>query len=163
MRGAGGSATLAGCCGSCRVGARCTGCGATHVMLQVVLLVRRADTAAVIGAGVTAKATGAGHRLIAALLGRPAETVPGWLRRFADRVEPVQAVFTRWCRDLAPDPVLPGPAGSAWGRRACRGPGRGCGARGRFGIGEVPLWRAATAISAARLLSPGWPSPDGRS
>ena len=28
----------------------------------------------------------------------------------------------------------------------------------RFGIGEVPPWQAATAISAARLLSPGWPS-----
>ena len=94
--------------------ARCTGCRATHVLLPVVLLVRRADTAAVIGAGLTAKATGAGHRLIAALLGRPPETVRGWLRRFAGRVEAVRAVFTRWCRDLAPDPVLPGPAGSAW-------------------------------------------------
>jgi hypothetical protein len=30
---------------------RCTGCGATYVLLPVVLLVRRADTAAVIGAG----------------------------------------------------------------------------------------------------------------
>jgi len=86
--------------------ARCTGCGATHVLLPVLLLVRRADTAAVIGAGLTAKATGAGHRLIAALLGRPAETVRGWLRRFASRVEPVRTVFTRWCRDLQPDPVL---------------------------------------------------------
>ena len=94
--------------------ARCTGCRATHVLLPVVLLVRRADTAAVIGAGLTAKATGAGHRLIAALLGRPAETVRGWLRRFAGRVERVRAVFTGWCRDLPPDPVLPGPAGSAW-------------------------------------------------
>ena len=128
--------------------ARCTGCGATHVLLPVVLLVRRADTAAVIGAGLTAKATGAGHRLIAALLGRPAETVRGWLRRFAGRVEPVRAVFTRWCRDLAPDPVLPGPAGSAWGRRACRGPGRAAALAARFGIGEVPPWQAATAISA---------------
>src|SRR3954470_12147129 len=79
--------------------ARCTGCRATHVLLPVVLLVRRAETAAVIGAGLTAKAAGAGHRLIAALLGRPRETVRGWLRRFAGRVEPVRAVFTRWCRD----------------------------------------------------------------
>jgi hypothetical protein len=55
----------------------------------VVLLLRRADTAAVIGAGLTAKATGAGHRLIAALLRRPPETVRGWLRRFAARVEAV--------------------------------------------------------------------------
>jgi hypothetical protein len=47
----------------------------------------------VIGAGLTAKATGAGHRLTAALLGRPPETVRGWLRRFATRVEEVRAVF----------------------------------------------------------------------
>ena len=53
--------------------ARCTGCRVTHVLLPVMLLVRRADTAAVIGAGLTAKATGVGHRLIAAVLGRPAE------------------------------------------------------------------------------------------
>ncbi len=77
--------------------ARCTGCGVTHVLLPVVLLVRRADTAAVIGAGLTAKATGAGHRLIAALLGRPPE--------------PVRAVFTRWCRDLAPTQCCPGRPG----------------------------------------------------
>ena len=38
---------------------RCTGCGVTHVLLPVLLLARRADTAAVIGAGLTAKATGA--------------------------------------------------------------------------------------------------------
>jgi hypothetical protein len=117
----------------------------------------------VIGAGLTAKATGAGHRLIAALLGRPAETVPGWLRRFADRVEPVQAVFTRWCRDLAPDPVLPGPAGPAWADALAAVMVAAAALAARFGIGEVPPWQAATAISAARLLSPGWPSPDGRS
>jgi hypothetical protein len=88
--------------------ARCTGCRATHVLLPVVLLVGRADTAAVIGAGLTAKATGAGHRLIAALLGRPPETVRGWLRRFATRVEPVRAVFT----GAQADPAGPGSAGS---------------------------------------------------
>jgi hypothetical protein len=56
----------------------------------------------------------AGHRRIAALLGRPPETVRGWLRRFAGRVEAVRAVSTRWCQALNPDPVLHGPAGSAW-------------------------------------------------
>jgi hypothetical protein len=139
--------------------ARCTGCGATHVLLPVVLLVRRADTAAVIGAGLTAKATGAGHRLIAALQGRPAETVRGWLRRFAARVEAVRAVFTRWCRNLAPDPVLPGPAGSAWGDAIAAIGAAASALAARFGIGEVPLWRVAVAISAARLLLPGWPVP----
>jgi hypothetical protein len=136
------------------------------VLLPVVLLVRRADTAAVIGGGLTAKATGAGHRLIAALLGRPPETVRGWLRRFAARVEPVRAVFTGWCRDLAPDPVLPGPAGSAWADAIAAILAAAAALAARFGIGgdvgAVPVWEAAVAVSAARLLSPGWPAPAGR-
>jgi hypothetical protein len=49
---------------------RCTGCRATHVLLPVLLLVRRADTAAVIGAALAARTAGAGHRRIAALLER---------------------------------------------------------------------------------------------
>jgi hypothetical protein len=40
--------------------------------------------------------------------------VRGWLRRFAGRVEAVRAVSTRWCQALNPDPVLHGPAASAW-------------------------------------------------
>jgi Domain of unknown function (DUF6431) len=142
--------------------ARCSGCGATHVLLPVMLLVRRADTAVVIGAGLTAKAAGAGHRLIAAVLGRPAETVRGWLRRFASRVEAVRAVFTGWCRDLAPDPVLPGPAGSAWADAIAAIGAAAAAVGARFGIGEVPLWQVATTISAARLLAPDWPAPAGR-
>ena len=39
---------------------RCTRCRATHVLLPVLLLVRRADTAAVIGAALTARAAGRG-------------------------------------------------------------------------------------------------------
>jgi hypothetical protein len=131
------------------------------VLLPVVLLVRRADTAAVIGAGLTAKATGAGHRLIAALLGRPPETVRGWLRRFACRVEAVRAVFTRWCRDLAPDPVLPEPAGSAWVDAVAAIGAAAVALRSRFSLGEVPVWQIATAVSGARLLAPGWPAPPG--
>jgi hypothetical protein len=132
------------------------------VLLPVLLLVRRADTAEVIGAGLTAKATGAGHRLIAALLGRPPETVRGWLRRFAARVEPVRAVFTRWCRALAPDPVLPGPAGSAWADAIAAVLAVAAAVGARFSLGEVAVWQAASAVSGARLLLPGWPVPTGR-
>ena len=82
----------------------------------------------------------------------------GWLRRFAGRVEPVRVVFTRWCRDLAPDPVLPGPAGSACADALAAAIVAAAALMARFGIGEVPPWQAATAISAARLLSPSWPS-----
>ncbi|MDQ3989697.1 MAG: DUF6431 domain-containing protein [Actinomycetota bacterium] len=142
---------------------RCTGCGATHVLLPVVLLVRRADTAAVIGAGLVARATGAGHRLIAALLGRSPETVRGWLRRFGARVEAVRAVFIGWCRDLQSDPVLPGPAGSAWADAIAAILAVAAAVRARFCLGEVPVWQAAVAVSTARLLSPDWPAPAGPS
>lgn len=141
---------------------RCTGCRATHVLLPVLVLARRADTATVIGAGLTAKATGAGHRLIAALLGRPAETVRGWLRRFGGRVEAVRAVFTGWCRDLASDPVLPGPAGSAWADAIAAIAAAAAAAGARFCLGEVPVWQVAVTVSAARLLLPGWPDPGRR-
>jgi hypothetical protein len=138
---------------------RCSGCGVTHVLLPVLLLVRRADTAAVIGAALAAKAAGVGHRRIATGLGRAAETVRGWLRRFAGRVEAVRVVFTRWCRALSPDPVLPGPTGSAWADAIAAITAAAGAAGARLGIGEVPVWRLATAVSAGRLLSPRWPGP----
>jgi hypothetical protein len=141
---------------------RCTGCRATHVLLPVLMLARRADTVVVIGAALAAKASGVGHRLIAARLGRPPATVRGWLRRFAGRVEAVRVVFTRWCRDLAPDPVLPGPAGSAWADAIAAVTAAAAALTARFALGVVPVWQVATAISAGRLLSPGWPAPVGQ-
>ena len=39
---------------------RCTGCGVTHVLLPALMLVRRADTAAVIGAALAARTGHAG-------------------------------------------------------------------------------------------------------
>lgn len=140
--------------------ARCTGCGTTHVLLPVLALARRADAVAVIGAALAGKAAGAGHRRIAGMLGRPAETVRGWLRRFAGRVEPVRVVFTGWCRALAADPVLPGPGGSAWADAIAAITSAAAGVSSRFDIGEVPVWAVASAISNGRLLAPGWPVQD---
>jgi Domain of unknown function (DUF6431) len=152
--------------------ARCTGCGVTHVLLPVTLLLRRADTAEVIGAGLTARAAGVGHRRVAAGLERPTETVRGWLRRFATRLGPVRAVFTWWCRALATDPqaAVPGPQGSTWADtvaviaaaaaavsaryRLPVGPGSGA------AVAKVACWETAVTVSAGRLLAPGWPGPD---
>jgi len=155
---------------------RCTRCRATHVLLPVLLLVRRADTAPVIEAALRARAAGQGYRRIAAVLGRPADTVRGWLRRFAARVEGVRVVFTGWCRALDPDPVLPSPAGTAWAdslaaieaaARAMLGRFRAAGAAGVVaggsGVVGVPVWQVAVAVSAGRLLAPGWPAPTTRS
>jgi Domain of unknown function (DUF6431) len=137
---------------------RCTGCRATHVLLPVLLLVRRADTAAVIGAALEAKAAGGGHRPIAQRLGRPPGTVRGWLRRFGARVEVVRVVFTLRTWALAPDPVLPGPAGSGWADAVAAVIAAAAALRARFSV-TAPVWEVACAVSAGRLLAPGWPAP----
>ena len=98
--------------------ARCRGCAGTHVLLPGVALLRRRDEVAVIGSAIEAKVAGEGHRPIARRLGVHADTVRGWLRRFAERAERIRAHFTRWAVALDPElgPVLP--AGSAVGARS---------------------------------------------
>jgi hypothetical protein len=127
------------------------------VLLPVVALRRRADTAVVIGSALVAKARGVGFRRIAAGLGRPAETVRGWLRRFAGRAEPVRVVFTGWLRALEADPVLPGPAGSRWADAVIAIVAAARAVAGRFALGTVLAWEVAVAVSAGCLLAPGWP------
>ncbi|VBA45497.1 hypothetical protein LAUMK13_05486 [Mycobacterium innocens] len=79
----------------------------THVLLPVSVLLRRADTAAVIVWALAAKVrAGVGFRRVAADLARPAETVRGWLRRFGQRAEAVRSVFTVWLAAVAADPVM---------------------------------------------------------
>jgi hypothetical protein len=138
--------------------ARCAGCGATHVLLPVGLLTRRADAVMVIGAALAAKATGVGWRRIAVGLGRPAETVRGWLRRFAGRVEAVRRVFTVLLRALSPDPVMPAPTGEAWADALAAVQAAVTAAAGRFRVLGVPAWLWVSAMSGGRLLSPGWPT-----
>jgi hypothetical protein len=138
--------------------ARCVGCGATHVLLPVGLLLRRADAVGVIGSALSAKAGGVGHRRIAAGLGRPAETVRGWLRRFAGRVEAVRRVFTVLLRAVAADPVMPQPAGSAWADAVAAVGLAAAATAGRFAVFMVPVWEWASAVSVGRLLAPGWPA-----
>jgi hypothetical protein len=60
--------------------ALCTGCGATHVVLDAGLLPRRAYAAGLIGQALVASALGHGHGRIAAGLAVPAGTVRGWIR-----------------------------------------------------------------------------------
>lgn len=87
--------------------ARCSGCGGSHVLLLVFVLLRRVDLADVIGAALVAKAAGSGVRSIAVLPGRPVETVRGWLRRFGRRAEQVRVCFTVLLVDTGPDPIPP--------------------------------------------------------
>ena len=137
---------------------RCGGCGATHVLLPVFALLRRADLAEVIGAALAAKAMGKGVRPIAVATGRAAGTVRGWLRRFGSRAEAVRAFFTRLLVAVGVDPVPPAPGLSPFADAAAAVAGAAAAALSRWpGIGEVTPWRLASAASGGRLLSPGWP------
>jgi hypothetical protein len=90
-------------------------------------------------------------------LGRPVETVRGWLRRFDGRVEAVRSVFTVLLRDLSADAVMPEPAGGAWADALVAIAAAAAAAAARFLVSVVPVWEWACAVSGARLLAPGWP------
>jgi hypothetical protein len=90
----------------------CRACGATHVLVPEDTLVRRRDGVEVVGAALTAKARGDGHRRIAGDLGRPASTVRGWLRRFAVMAVALREHFTRWAHALDPGHDRLSPGGS---------------------------------------------------
>jgi hypothetical protein len=68
----------------------------TSVLLADICLCRRVDEVAVIGRALLEKVAGAGHRTIAIRLGRPTETVRGWLRRFSSRLELLREHFRLW-------------------------------------------------------------------
>ena len=108
--------------------------------------------AGVIGSALLAKAAGLGHRRIAALLGRPACTVRGWLRRFGGRAEDVRVFFTRLLHTLDPEagPLVPresvfADALEALGRAAAAGVRR---------LGPRPPWEFASWATGGLLLAP---------
>lgn len=149
---------LAGLVDLCPRRSRCTGCGVTHVLLPVTALLRRADEAVVIVSALVAKATSrAGFRRIAAGLARPAETVRGWLRRFAERAETVRSVFIVWLRGIDADPVMPDGAGGVFADAVVVIGALAAAIGRRFSLPMVSLAETAAAVSGGRLLAPGWP------
>ena len=137
---------------------RCRRCGGTHVLLPVWCLLRRADAGAVIGAALEAAAGGAGFRKVAAVVGRAASTVRGWLRRFAGRAEAVRGFFTVLLARTSPDPVMPAGAADPVAAAVSAVAGAAAAVALRWpAVGVVPVWAAASAASGGRLLAPGWP------
>jgi len=128
------------------------------VLLPAWCLSRRADEGAVIGSALQAAAAGAGHRTIAAGLGRPASTVRGWLRRFAARAEAVRAFFTVLLARTSPDPVMPAGAAGPVAAAVSAIAGAAVAVAQRWPqLGTVPVWTAASAASGGLLIAPGWP------
>jgi transposase-like protein len=121
------------------------------VLLPGVALLRRRDEIAVIGAAIEAMVAGQGYRRIAGRLGVHADTVRGWLRRFAERAELVRAHFTRCAVALDAELGAVLPAGScvADALEAIAVAARAWVLR--FGPGEA--WRIASVLSGGVLLA----------
>lgn len=130
--------------------ARCRGCERTHVLLPDLALLRRRDEVSVIGAAIEARVGGEGHRRIAGRLGAHADTVRGWLRRFAERAGRIRAHFTRWAVALDPElgAVMPAGGGIADALEAIAVAARAWVLR--FGPGDP--WRVACLLSGGALL-----------
>jgi hypothetical protein len=112
----------------------------------------------VIGAALAAKAVGVGCRAIAATLGRPVDTVRGWLRRFAARAEAVRVVFTVLLVDTGPDPLVPAETGGRFADAVAAIVGAAVAVAARWPLlGAVSPWLAASAVTRGGLLAPSWP------
>lgn len=120
------------------------------MLLPDVALLRRQDEVAVIGAAIEANVAGEGSRPIAGRLRVPADTVRGWLRRFAERAGQIRAHFTQWAVALDPEvgAVLPAGSGVADALEAIAVAARAWVLR--FGPGDP--WRIASVLSGGVLL-----------
>jgi len=121
------------------------------VLLPEDNLLRRRDDVEVIGAALTAKAAGSGHRRIAADLDREPSKVRRWLRRFGLAAERIRAHFTRWAHALDPmlGPVVP--TGSAFADAV-----EAIGVAARAAVhrlGPRPPWALASVLSGGGLLA----------
>lgn len=127
------------------------------MLLPVVALSRRADLAEVIGKALVARACGSGLRPIAVLLGRPLDTVRGWLRRFAGHADGLRVLFTLMLVAVSPDPQVPAATGSAVGDAVAAVVAVWVAVAGRWPqIGAVSPWQVACAVTNGGMLTPGW-------
>jgi hypothetical protein len=140
---------------------RCSVCLVTHVLLPVTVLARRAYGVEVIGAALTARAGGSGHRRIGQKLRVPAATVRGWLRVMTGRLEATRLYLLQVARRAGVDRPVPSALGSPWRDLLAALGAASVAVTGRFGsvgvLGPVTVWQVAAACSAGRLLGPGWP------
>lgn len=122
------------------------------MLLPASTLVRRADTVVVIGRALLAKAQGAGHRSVAALLDRPVSTVRGWLRRFGVRAEGLRVLFTGLLHVLDASAAAVAVTGSVF-TDALQVLGLAAAAAARL-FGPRPAWQFASAATGGLLLGP---------
>jgi hypothetical protein len=121
------------------------------MLLPDIGLLRRRDGVAVIGAALEAHVAGQGYRRIAERFGVPADTVRGWLGRFAARAELLRAHFTRCGVLLDPGlgPVLPAHSVVADALEVIAVAGRAWVLR----FGPADPWAVASRLSGGVLLA----------
>lgn len=140
--------------------ARCRGCAATHVLLPADVPPRRADTIEVVAAALLAHQAGAGHRVIAADLDVPLDTVRSWLRRITARAEWLRHQATVWASRCDPDLPPITPTGSRLGD-ALEALGVAVSAHRRLLGTDASTWQLLAMIAGGRLLAPLPPVPSG--
>jgi len=131
--------------------ARCRSCRSTHVLLPDLVLLRRVDSVAVIGAALMAAAAGIGHRKVAERLERPASTVREWMRRLRAVASRVVAHFVAWAQRLDPmlAPLVPTGSTLVDAIEAIGVASRAASVR----LGSRPPWSWASVLTVGHLLS----------
>lgn len=139
---------------------RCRGCSATHVLLPVVLLLRRAYLAELIVAALQSAAAGSGHRSIGAAVGVPATTVRGWIRVLSARADAVRNHFLAVAVAAGVQVSIPKATSSRCGDALAAIDAARSAVGSRFGadsVGAVTTASVSVALSGGRLLASGWP------
>jgi hypothetical protein len=131
------------------------------VLLPASVLLRRADAATVIGAGLLAKASGSGHRPIALLLGVPASTVRGWLRRIVSVADRVLAVLAAAAAELGTEFAAPAPTAESVASVVEMLGALAAATARRLG-GSCSTWRLAAVLTGGRLLASAGPDLGSR-
>jgi hypothetical protein len=135
----------------------CPACNRTRVLLPGTCLPRRADVTEVIGAALVAKASGYGHRRIAADLDRPVSTVRSWLRAARDEahLEWLRIRGTRTAATADIDGAIVAriaPAGSRLGDALTALRAAVVAIRRRFPALAAPDWALIAVTAGGRLL-----------
>jgi hypothetical protein len=120
------------------------------------VLLRRADAVTVIGVALLAKASGCGHRRVAELVGRPATTVRGWLRRIGRVAVGVLAALAAAAAEFGAEFVAPAPTTDPVGAVVELVGALARAAARRLG-GSCEPWRLAAVLCGGRLLAPTGP------
>lgn len=130
---------------------RCSSCRRTHVLSPADSLFRRRDAVGVIGAALTARATGSSIAKVAAgVVGVAFATVRGWLRRFGVVADAARARFTVLAHDA--DPLL-GPIGATGSVVGDAVEAIGQAARAvALRLGPIDPWEFAASVTGGRLL-----------